>query len=441
MLLPYQLQKLSADSAVASYAEEAPTSLRVWREACQADDADLDTLSAVLGTFTNTVEILECIVTMPVSLGHVLWIDCTAAALMILEKRGIGQEDIVTGDTVGMEQMFTSGDRLVTEQERLMGTDAPLLTEGMVYMYLVNRLSVLNAYIMALSQVRKPRNIDAPTIAQQWHDLFSEIDFGEGPLNPPVAALARVSTKSGRDQKQPEMPLPEFLSYFDMLSKAAKIVKVDEKLSEFICHSLTEGSIDIFANCAHILSLDNSLVLQMVVLWGAKPRSVRSTMPVDNFSRLVGAPVAEQVADDVPEWLLSMSGRDSLLHAAYIIAAARKRLIETDPDVCYTAQQHNSTHVGYTPFRRYPLYICYQTNDSTQHPTGRLPARRRRGLALPGSFPCALDGAALHWKCVDSGMAPFLCASRRFVQCHSLETLPKCRKSSCPVCTRSRRRR
>ena len=318
----------------------------MWKEACLAENATLEGLISVLATFENTIEVLECIVTMPESLGHVMWIECTAAALSLLEKRGVGLEDVVAGaadDTDTEDAAYVHGGQpgavgaeaatlLISEQERLMGSDAPHLSEGNCYLYLINRLSVLNAYLMASTKAKR-RAVDPPAVAQQWNAALADVDFASDPHAPPLSPLRRAAGKAFEPPAR-EVRVSQFLCYFDMTAKAARLVRIDEALAEFVCGSLANGTVDVFTNVAHILSLSNTTVRNLLLLWlKDKPRGIHTAIPVAAFGRLVSAAILENIDDDEPPaWLSELHGTVSLTQAAYMVLATRHRVEGDDPE-------------------------------------------------------------------------------------------------------------
>eukprot|EP01063_Lacrimia_lanifica_P020492 TRINITY_DN27792_c0_g1_i1.p1 TRINITY_DN27792_c0_g1~~TRINITY_DN27792_c0_g1_i1.p1 ORF type:complete len:1390 (+),score=499.65 TRINITY_DN27792_c0_g1_i1:100-4170(+) len=359
----------AAQAPLKTPAEVQSSQLTKWRDACR-DGATADELAELLGGMQlSAVDVLECVVTVPERLGAAAWVSVTGAAMDALERRGIGGADVVMRPEAEVHAGGGAGaagavDAVVPEHERLMGPNAPSVSEGEAYRYLVNRLSVLRVYLRLTSKPRRagaqvPQSADA--ILGEWNAAFeayrAEHDGGAAAggggvedvisltssfldseyqshdaarLAPSIQQLVRTNVVLAEEAYVP-MGAAEFLSYFNILDRGTAVVRYDTKLAAFMCHTLVQWATpEQFADCCYALSLSNRTILDILLLWGATPRVLTAVVPLPALALLVSAPLLDALPGKSPRWLAELASIHQLRHAACMIFAARKRVADAD---------------------------------------------------------------------------------------------------------------
>eukprot|EP01064_Diplonema_japonicum_P038564 TRINITY_DN9388_c0_g1_i1.p1 TRINITY_DN9388_c0_g1~~TRINITY_DN9388_c0_g1_i1.p1 ORF type:complete len:1224 (+),score=204.50 TRINITY_DN9388_c0_g1_i1:2928-6599(+) len=320
MLAQLTLEQVDDDDDSPTAEEETQTAqMKNWVELCQGTP-DLDDLLNVLNKIHNPVDVLECVINVPDSLDHRYWRDITSSALTLLEQRGASIEQDSCDEVKGDHE-------IATEHTRLKGPNAPHLSEGDVFRYLINRLAVLNAYTLFVTLKTKSSK---PNISEEWLEETALLDDPYDPLAPPSSVLAEIC-QPDHISLSPVLPLKVFFSYFNFFNKSVSLVKVDLRISEFICNPL-QYSCDTLSRCAHILSLSNRTILELLLEWGTQPRGLNVFVSIDSLARLLTAPFCDSMDERLPKWLLNLHTKEGLQHCAFLVVAGKKKLKETAAD-------------------------------------------------------------------------------------------------------------
>eukprot|EP01059_Diplonema_ambulator_P014586 TRINITY_DN254_c1_g1_i5.p1 TRINITY_DN254_c1_g1~~TRINITY_DN254_c1_g1_i5.p1 ORF type:complete len:1130 (+),score=377.24 TRINITY_DN254_c1_g1_i5:116-3391(+) len=317
--LDFQFDDDDADAEEVSAQEAQSAHMKTWMDLCRGSPT-LEALLGVLNKIQSPIDILECVTVMPVTLDHSLWRDVNIAALSLLEQRGVDCEDSEASEVLVTE--------VASEHARLCGPNAPHLSQGDVFRYLVNRLAVINAYTLLVTL--KTKGIDRAGIPSAWAEEIATLNTTADPLAPPSDLLLKAD-QPDHISLSPVLPLHAFLAYFNLFGRSVSLVQLDAKLSEFMCNPL-QHSCDTLSRCAHILSLSNDDMLRLLLQWGTTPRGMNIFVPIDSLGRLLTAPFCDAMDERLPKWLLHLRSKDELFHCGFLIVAGRKRLKEQAAD-------------------------------------------------------------------------------------------------------------
>ena len=297
----------------------------------------------MLQSIHNSVDLLECVISVPDSVPIHIQRKVTDCALQALDKRGSNLEEIMfqnndytdtekSVSTCEAMRTFKRLDNMQTERNRLLSESSPELDEGRVFRYLVNRASVLSAYELLtkiITNCSEDNNIPAVVentieIRNAWESATSEHN---------AEMLLSISTPT---TLLPEViPLSVFASYFDMLGRATVITAVDRKLADFICFPMTQN-FESFGKCCHMLSLSSASIIKLLIIWGERGGDALLSLSFDKIGRLASGALSEFILDSeesnstgIPVWLGELSNFNSLQLISTLIIAAISR---TEPE-------------------------------------------------------------------------------------------------------------